>query len=805
MKDKFMIMVDEVPFEEKPQGKEIGEIQNFFKTKEAIKELTIGEFLELVGNGHTYWPALPKKIEKGTKNDNWLEQQLIAIDVDSSDNNIVTIDETMDKLREKGIKPFGYYESFHNTKEKPKFRVLFMLDEPTQDEDKIEKSIETLIKLTNADEACKNLGRIYFGTNGKIQEVKLLDLDARVSLDSLLSLYNDKDNISSNNSSSENRNDNNTSNLKKLIENFDLLSFIKDDCSNYNDCGNTVSFEPCPICGHQGCFKYFKDSKKYKCFSTNDGTNGNIIDYIMATKKLERKQAVKYFIVNIMKMELQEPSKNYLDVVQSQVEDIGLDKNTIKNCPYINENGKISCPLLAEFIRNNLDYIFVRNEASEGVLRYYYIDGYYKLMSDDEMNGLIKSLIPLELQSSKIYSEVRRLLYSDLKYIKMKELNADENIINFNNGILHLDTMELTPHSPNYFSSIRIPCNYVENVEKPKTNYFDNYINDLTDGDEELKQLLLEIIGLTISNVKGYRTKKALFMVGKGDTGKSQIKIFLKNLLGEDNTSEIDLKQLEDKFGKSQLLDKRLVGSNDMGYITIPALTVFKQATGGDSIYMERKFKNGFSYTFNGFMWFCCNALPKFGGDKEDWVYNRILIIECNNVIPVEKQDRNLVKHLLEEKDYIVSLAIHALKRLISNNYVFDMPKKCLEANQKYQVDNNSFLKFYNECVIERIPGIAIKDNCTKGKIFEVYRAWCKDNNKGFYESKSEVRRLLEKMKKDNTIKTNGGQEYYTDFTLKDEVKKEYSSVYGMFDGIEEDEDTPTLSEKVIIDDEFDF
>ena len=247
MKDKFMIMVDEVPFEEKPQGKEIGEIQNFFKTKEAIKELTIGEFLELVGNGHTYWPALPKKIEKGTKNDNWLEQQLIAIDVDSSDNNIVTIDETMDKLREKGIKPFGYYESFHNTKEKPKFRVLFMLDEPTQDEDKIEKSIETLIKLTNADEACKNLGRIYFGTNGKIQEVKLLDLDARVSLDSLLSLYNDKDNISSNNSSSENRNDNNTSNLKKLIENFDLLSFIKDDCSNYNDCGNTVSFEPCPI------------------------------------------------------------------------------------------------------------------------------------------------------------------------------------------------------------------------------------------------------------------------------------------------------------------------------------------------------------------------------------------------------------------------------------------------------------------------------------------------------------------------------------------------------------------------------
>lgn len=803
MKEIFKIMVDEVPFKTKPQGKDIGEIQNFFKTKEAIKELAVEEFIMLVKNGYTYYPALTKDIEKGTKNDNWKEQQLIAIDVDSSDDNIITIEETMNKLREKEIKPFGYYESFHNTKEKPKFRVLFLLDQPTNEADKIKTAIENLIKITGGDEACKNLGRIYFGTNGEQQEVRLLDPNARVSLEELVKLYQSSDN-SHTSSDNNNNNDNNSDDLNSLIKNFDLLSYIKNDCKNYSVSGNAISFEPCPICGHHDCFKYFKDSNRYKCFSSDDETQGNIIDYIMATKKIERKEAVKYFITEILKIELKKPVKNYLDVVKSQVEEIGLDNNGINSCPYIKEDGKISCPLLAEFIRNNLNYIFVRNEATEGVLRYYYIDGYYKLMSDDEMNGLIKSLIPLELQSSKIYSEVRRLLYSDLKYIKMKELNSDENIINFNNGVLHLDTMELKPHSPRHLSTIRIPCNYVENVPTPENSYFEKYLDDLTEKDEELKQLLLEIIGLTISNVKGYRTKKALFMVGKGNTGKSQIKIFLKSLLGEDNTSEIDLKQLEDKFGKSQLLDKRLVGSNDMGYITIPALTVFKQATGGDSIYMEKKFKNGFSYTFNGFMWFCCNSLPKFGGDKEDWVYNRILITECNNVIPVEKQDKNLVSHLLEEKDYIVSLAIKHLKKLIKNNYQFDIPKKCTEANKKYQVDNNSFLKFFDECTVARIPGVAIKDNCTKGKIFEVYKAWCKDNNKGYTEAKGEVRRLLEKMGKSTTIKTNGGQEYYIDFTLKDEVKLEYSEVYGPYDGVIED-DVSTQSEKEIIYEEFDF
>lgn len=805
MQEKFKIMVDEVAFKNKPQGKDIGEIQNFFKTEEAIKELTIEEFLMSVKNGYTYYPALTKDIEKGTKNDNWKEQQLIAIDVDSSDDNIITIEETMDKLRDKWIKPFSYYESFHNTKEKPKFRVLFLLNQPTNEADKIKTAIENLIKITGGDEACKNLGRIYFGTNGEKQEVKLLDQNARVSLEELVNLYQSCDSNVTNSKEKDNTDNNKDNNdLNSLIKNFDLFSYMTKDNNNYYTSGNITYFNHCHICGHNDCLRYFHDSNQYQCFSSDDETRGNIIDYIMATKDLSHKEAVRYFIKEILKMELKKPVKNYLDVVKSQVEEIGLDNNGINSCPYIKEDGKISCPLLAEFIRNNLNYIFVRNEATEGVLRYYYIDGYYKLMSDEEMNGLIKSLIPLELQSSKIYNEVRKLLYSDLKYVRMKELNSNENIINFNNGILHLDTMELKSHSPRYLSTIRIPCDFVEEVTTPENSYFEKYLDDLTEKDEELKQLLLEIIGLTISNVKGYRTKKALFMVGKGDTGKSQIKVFLKKLLGDENTSEIDLKQLEDKFGKSQLLDKRLVGSNDMGYITIPALTVFKQATGGDPIYMEQKFMNGFSCTFNGFMWFCCNALPKFGGDKEDWVYNRILIIECNNVIPVDKQDKDLVKHLLEEKDYIVSLSIKALKRLIENNYKFDIPEKCLKANKDYQMDNNSFLKFFNECTIERVPRVAIKDNCTKGKIFEVYKAWCKDNNKGYTEAKGEVKRLLEKMGKNTTIKTNGGKEYYVDFTLKDEVKLEYSEVYGLYDGVTED-DVSTQSEKEIIYEEFDF
>ena len=33
---------------------------------------------------------------------------------------------------------------------------------------------------------------------------------------------------------------------------------------------------------------------------------------------------------------------------------------------------KISCPKLADFIRNNIHYFFVRNNAKSGILRYVY-------------------------------------------------------------------------------------------------------------------------------------------------------------------------------------------------------------------------------------------------------------------------------------------------------------------------------------------------------------------------------------------------------------------------------------------------
>lgn len=272
----------------------------------------------------------------------------------------------------------------------------------------------------------------------------------------------------------------------------------------------------------------------------------------------------------------------------------------------------ISCPKLADFIRKNVPYFFVRNNAKSGILRYVHLGGYYKLVSDEEFKGIIKAFIPSSLIKSNYMVEVFKLLETDLKFVPIEKLNADQNIINFENGILELDTGQLKPHSPDYLCTIRIPCNYNENVPPPKKQYFVRFINQLTNYNKAVKYFLLQFIGVILSNIPGHKMKQALFMVREGNTGKSVLKNFLSSLIGNENCSSLDLKDLEKQFTKIQLLGKRLVGSNDMSYKSVPELETFKKLTGGDTIYGEYKGENGIDFIFNGVLWFCCNELPRF-------------------------------------------------------------------------------------------------------------------------------------------------------------------------------------------------
>lgn len=161
--------------------------------------------------------------------------------------------------------------------------------------------------------------------------------------------------------------------------------------------------------------------------------------------------------------------------------------------------------------------------------------------------------------------------------------------------------------------------------------------------------------------------------------------------------------------------------------------------------------------------------------------------INCKNVIPPDKQDKKLLDKLYAERGGIIYKSVMALKRLIDRGYQFIEPESVKEARDAYHSENNTVIAFFEDCMIAREGG-KIKDQCTTGRVYKVYREWCKDNNHGFAKTAKEFRTELAAYLgveyKDMIVRRGSGGSYFKDYTLSDEMKENYRKVYGYDDDI---------------------
>ena len=404
---------------------------------------------------------------------------------------------------------------------------------------------------------------------------------------------------------------------------------------------------------------------------------------------------------------------------------------------------KISAPLLADWMREHIQYHLVTDEMNQYNTIYWYRDGVYQEIGENLFKGVIKREIAKhrpELVKMSIIDEVYRQLMTDLDYVSLSKFNADQNIINFKNGVLHLDTMTLKKHDPKYLSSIQIPCNWAPKGSPTAT--FDKYMDTLTSNDKDLQAFILTFIGICISNVWGTHFKKGLFFTGKGDTGKSQIKLLLEMLLGERNHFAIDLSGLEARFGTSYVYGKRMVGSADMGFMSLKELRTFKQLTGGDSIMGEKKTQQGFTFRYRGCLIFATNRMPVFSGDDGSWVYDRFCIVKCNNVIPEEERDPKLLEKMFAEASGIIYKAVTELKKVIDNGYKLTEPQAIIDARNEYSKANNIVTAFADECLEDFVSNG--KNACdTITTVYNAFTKWCRGNNNGHMLSMEDFKKKL--------------------------------------------------------------
>ena len=438
----------------------------------------------------------------------------------------------------------------------------------------------------------------------------------------------------------------------------------------------------------------------------------------------------------------------------------------------------IDCPKLADFIRDHNEFFFVRHSSDNNYIVYLYEHGTYKIIDENELKGIIKEPIMQyapELLKMRDINEVYSNLMTDRnRFKKETDFNANENIICFNNGVLFLDSMILKPHSPQYLLTIKINIDWNCTGMDINTPVFDKFMYEFSGGDPDITECLLQYLGICLSNIHGYRFKKALFVYGESNCGKSVLREFAEKMIGEENCSAGNLAQLNDKFGAAELFGKRIYGSADISAATAKELDVFKQVVGRDPVQMQFKFKGLFNYKYLGLLWFGCNFFPKFGGSKGDDVYNRMLFIQAHRG---QRIDKELGNKLLKEANGIVYKAIMAAKRAVDNDYTFTEPACSKQLLKEFRLENSGYLTFYQECCVPRNRYGAIECSnaqVTKAALWLVAKQFIKDHF-GFDGKQADFIKELEQNGIDTSLKKTQGYTYYRAFTLRNEIIETYA------------------------------
>ena len=441
--------------------------------------------------------------------------------------------------------------------------------------------------------------------------------------------------------------------------------------------------------------------------SEGEGRNNALFTYILALNKAGfSKDESRQCIEIINKYVLQEPLSD------EEIETITRD-DAFPDVAFFDEN-KFLHNNFAQFIRNNNHIKRINGQL------HVYDNGVYIEGSRQIEAAMIKHIPTL---SSRQRTET-------LKYLDIicgnNERVADANYIAFKNGIYDLTTDELIPFSPDIIITNKIPHNYNPNVY---SELLDRTLNKMACNDKQIRMLLEECIGYLF--YRRNEMSKSFILTGKGSNGKSTFLDLIKDILGVQNYSALDLNQLDERFSVATMGGVLANIGDDISdeFLQGAAVANFKKVVSGNQVKAEIK---GDPHIFFLKLFvkliFSANDIPKMK-DRTGAVLRRLVIIPFNAVFSELDEDFDpYITYKLKDElvmEYAINIALEGLKRVLKNN-AFTKSDKVQKELDDYEVSNNPIISFLQEHEIHEIENQSSKD------VYRIYKMFCLEN--GFNE-----------------------------------------------------------------------
>lgn len=219
--------------------------------------------------------------------------------------------------------------------------------------------------------------------------------------------------------------------------------------------------------------------------------------------------------------------------------------------------------------------------------------------------------------------------------------------------------------------------------------------------------------------------RKAFILIGDKANGKSTYLDCIAYMIGEDNTSALDLKELGDRFRTAELFGKLVNIGDDIGDEFIPNPAVFKKLVSGDRVTVERKGQDPFDFNNYSKLLFSANNIPRIK-DGTGAVLDRLVIVPFNATFSKDDPDYDpYIKYKLRSEsamEYLIQLGLRGLKRVLANNG-FTINEAVQKELDEYNENNNPVIGFFKELDLD----IDIKNQSTI-EVYQRYKVYCNVN-----------------------------------------------------------------------------
>ncbi|EJR01717.1 phage/plasmid primase, P4 family domain-containing protein [Bacillus cereus MSX-A1] len=445
-------------------------------------------------------------------------------------------------------------------------------------------------------------------------------------------------------------------------------------------------------------YPYNKKNPNLTKMTEGDGRNDKLFTYILKLQSQGMaKNDIKETISIINNYILEEP------VEQNELNIILRDEAFMKESFYI--KGVFQHEKFGDFLINEHHICKITN------ILHIYKGGVYSDKQEDIEEAMIKHIPALKRMQRQ-----ETLAYLQLK-AKHKNFASTKYVV-VKNGVFNLETWQLGDFTPDIITRNKIPVAYIPGAYYKVT---DKTLNKIAVNDKTIRSILEEILGYILFRRNEFAA--TFILTGNGSNGKSSYLKIIRQLVGEENASSLDLNELDQRFKTAELFGKLANIGDDIGKGYIKESSVFKKLSTGETLNVERKGKDPFDFTNYAKLIFSANEMPRIN-DFTDGLGRRLQIVPFKAKFTENDEDFDpfITDKLLsnESMQYVLNLALNSLKRLLVEKK-FTKSKAVEEELGKYQEENNPIISFVNNEDVEL-------ERAVVGDVYLQYKVYCAEN-----------------------------------------------------------------------------